>query len=89
MMEEPGATELPTSIRHGRTNGARWQFFAPLVVISLIVVGLGAVYWSRYTSAPALPPQRDLAQEARADLEALDVQRKEGGTQKCPGCRQC
>ena len=68
-MEEPGATELPTSIRHGRTNGARWQFFAPLVVISLIVVGLGAVYWSRYTSAPALPPQRDLAQEARADLE--------------------
>jgi thioredoxin-dependent peroxiredoxin len=59
------------SVRAVISRGGLLRIFAPMVVIGLIIVGLGAFYLNRHATAPVLPlpHKRDLAQEARDDLE--------------------
>jgi len=53
-----------------RGVGDHWRILAPLLVIGLAGVGLGVFYLTRHAAAPEpTPPRRDLAQEARDDLE--------------------
>ena len=62
-------SEPTTKIEASGTGGA--PIWAPLGVIALVVLSLGAFYAYRHFAAPiaAAPPVRDLAQEARIDLE--------------------
>jgi peroxiredoxin len=52
------------------TTDGPFRILAPLVVIGLIAASVAAFYAYRYANATVPPPQtRDIAQEARADLE--------------------
>lgn len=66
-MEEHG-TQTKSTI----AGGSRLRILAPLLVIGLIAVSLAAFYVYRHVTAtvPAPPQKRDLAQEARDDLES-------------------
>jgi thioredoxin-dependent peroxiredoxin len=47
---------------------SRWRIWTPLLLIGLAAGGLGGFYLYRHANAQATPP-RDLAREAREDLE--------------------
>ena len=51
------------------TGRGRLRILTPLAVIGLIVASLVAFYVHRYATATAPPPIRNLAQEARDDLD--------------------
>lgn len=56
-------------------RGGALRVWAPLLVIGLIAGALAAVYvFRRGPTADAPPPKRDLAQEARADLDRRGFQ---------------
>lgn len=70
-MEESAAKPVARVTR----DGGSLRIWAPFLVIVSIAIALASYYTYRYLAAPVpapLAPRRDLAQEARADLERRD-----------------